>query len=123
MIAGVVSDVLDATIPLSVRDAGGRFHEVTAVVDTGFNGFLMIPPAVIRALRLQWIGTLQALLADGQGAFFPMYEATVLWNGQLRAVEAGSTESIPLVGMAMLRGSDLNIRVTEGGLVAIQPIG
>ncbi|MBI4520511.1 MAG: clan AA aspartic protease [Gemmatimonadetes bacterium] len=122
MIAGVVSDSLDATIPLSVRDASGHLHEVTTVVDTGFNGFLTLPPAVVRALRLPWIATLQGLLADGQVALFPMYEATVLWNGQLRTLEAGSTESIPLVGMAMLHGSDLRIRVTEGGPVVIQPI-
>lgn len=53
---------------------------------------------------------------------FHMYEITVLWNGELRTVEADGTESIPLVGMAMLRGCDLSIRVVEGGPVAIQPI-
>lgn len=89
MIAGNVTPDLDASIRISVRDADDGLHEVTAVVDTGFNGFLTLPPAITHALRLPRIGTGRALLANGQEDLFHMYQATVLWNPKV-GQEAGT---------------------------------
>ncbi len=51
MITGVVSTRQGATIRLAVRDAGGREHEVEAILDTGFkfNGSVTSSPTVIAA--------------------------------------------------------------------------
>jgi hypothetical protein len=54
MITGVVNAQTEATIRLPVRAADGREQEIKAVLDTGFNGSLTLPPAVIANLGLQW---------------------------------------------------------------------
>ncbi len=36
-----------------------------AIIDTGFNGFLTLPPALVAALGLPWLCRQQGQLADG----------------------------------------------------------
>ena len=52
MITGSVNANYEAIIHLSVRGPGGQEREVDAVIDTGFNGFLTLPPALVTALDL-----------------------------------------------------------------------
>jgi clan AA aspartic protease len=68
----------------SVRAASGQPHEVEMVIDTGFNGFLTLPPALIAALGLRWLCRQQAELADGSVQAFDVYVAPVDWDGQPR---------------------------------------
>jgi predicted aspartyl protease len=51
MMTGIVNVDLEAVLRLSVRDAAGHSHDVEAVIDTGFNGFLTLPPALVAALQ------------------------------------------------------------------------
>ena len=51
MITGIVNVDLEAVLRFSVGDAAGHSHDVEAVIDTGFNGFLTLPPALVAALR------------------------------------------------------------------------
>ncbi|MGE3540492.1 MAG: hypothetical protein AB7N91_24010 [Candidatus Tectimicrobiota bacterium] len=54
MITGRVNADAEAIIRLPIRAADGREQEMEAVLDTGFNGSLTLPPAVIATLGLQW---------------------------------------------------------------------
>ena len=47
MIEGVVNANLEAVVTLSLQDPSGRTREVEAVVDTGFNGYLTLPPMLM----------------------------------------------------------------------------
>jgi predicted aspartyl protease len=84
MITGVVTADREPVIRLIVRGPDGE-EEIEAVVDTGFNGHLTIPPNLIKALDLQWRRRGRALLADGTESLFDIYEANVLWDRQPRA--------------------------------------
>ena len=44
MITGTVSVNREPIIRISVQDAHGQSHELNAVLDTGFNGWLTLPP-------------------------------------------------------------------------------
>ena len=44
MIEGVVNAAYEAVIRLSLRGPSGQAREIDAVIDTGFNGFLTLPP-------------------------------------------------------------------------------
>lgn len=45
MITGVVNAHHEATIRLPLQAAGGRNQDIEAILDTGFNGSLTLPPA------------------------------------------------------------------------------
>jgi clan AA aspartic protease len=116
---GTVNTNLDPLIRLTVRDDGGRPHDIEALVDTGFNGFLTLPPPLVAVLGLTWLCRQDGVLADGSVLPFEVYVAKVEWDGQLREVEIDAADAQPLVGMAMMEGSELRIHVVAGGTVTI----
>ncbi len=122
MIEGFVNANLEAVVTLSLQGPAGRTREVDAVIDTGFNGYLTLPPMLVADLGLPVVGDGEAVLADGSQAAFDVYGVTVLWNGQSRHVETGAVGVDPLVGMSLLDSHNLNIDVRDGGRVAIQAI-
>ena len=71
-------------------------------------------------LGLPFVGFMRAFLANGSEVLFNLYAVTVLWDGDPIDVNAYESNSIPLVGMALLRGHNLSIDVERGGRVVIQ---
>jgi clan AA aspartic protease len=122
MIIGAVNADREAVIRLTVRGPTGQGRRVEAVIDTGFDGWLSLPPALIARLRLPWRRRGLALLADGSESIFDVYEATVLWDRRRRRVPIDEVEAAPLVGMALLEGYELNAQVRAGGKVTIKPL-
>ena len=122
MITGSVHANREAVISLVVRGPGGEDRTVSAVVDTGFNGFLTLPPRIITALRLSRLGLARVRLADGREQFLQIYEAAVIWDGQSRIVEVDSADTDALLGMALLDGYALRIEVTNGGAVEVNKL-
>ena len=122
MILGVVNAAHEAVITLSMQGPEGQAQEVDAVVDTGFTGFLTLPPALITELALPFETTGHATLADGSEVSFDTYRVTVLWEGQPRYVLADAADTTPLVGMLFLDMHDLSIQVRNGGRVLIEAI-
>lgn len=120
MIVGSVNRDLEATVRLSVRGTRGPEFEIETIIDTGFSGFLTLPSATVAFLELTWRGREDALLGDGSIHPFDMYAAEVIWDGAPRVVEVNLTETVPLIGMAMLFGHELRMNVTHGGEVNIR---
>jgi len=52
MISGWVNSYREAIVHLPVRSLDGREQGIEAVIDTGFNGYLTLPPDLISALNL-----------------------------------------------------------------------
>ena len=120
MIEGVVNAAYEAIVVLHLRGPNGHSRQIEAVVDTGYNGFLTLPPSVVADLGLPYRGHSEAILADGSVAEFDVYGVTVSWDGSARYISANAADSAPLLGMALLDGHDLSIRVRSGGRVLIQ---
>lgn len=110
----------EAVVHLSLLDSSGQTREVEAVIDTGFNGFLTLPTALVAELGLVRLGQKSLVLANGSRDIFDTYGVTVLWDGQPRFVDADEADAVPLLGMAMLDRHNLNIDVEDGGRVVIQ---
>ena len=123
MITETVNADYEAVIRLFVHGPSGTAHEVDAIIDTGFNGFLTLPPALVTTLGLMRRSRGRALLANGREELFDIYGVPVLWDGQQRYVEADAVDTTPLVGMSLLDGYDLYIQVAAGGQVVIQASG
>ena len=120
MIEGVVNAAYEAVVSLSLQGAEGRPREIEAVVDTGYTGFLTLPPALVGELGLPFAYVGRAFLANDDEVEFDVHDVTVLWDGQPRQIRAAATGSTPLVGMLLLDGNDLSIQVRDGGRVVIQ---
>ncbi len=121
MIEGSVNSAYEAVVPLPLQGPEGQAREVQAVIDTGYSGFLTLPQALVAELELSFVGYGLAHLANDAEVEFEVYDVTVLWDGQPRDIEADATGSTPLVGMLLLDGYDLNVRVRNGGRVLIHP--
>jgi clan AA aspartic protease len=119
VISGTVNSGLEAVVRLSIRGPQGEI-ETEAIVDTGFNGTLTLPPGLITKLNLRSTSRSEAVLADGSKVSIDLYEVLVLWNDRLLRIPVGAADSDPLLGMALLYGHEVAIRVLEGGEVFIQ---
>lgn len=122
MITGVVNAHREATICLLLQTADGRDQEIEAILDTGFNGSLTLPPSVIAALRLPWRTRGLVILANGTEDQCDIYAAAVLWDGVPRNILVEAADTDPLVGMALLYGHDVRMQVVEGGSIIIQAL-
>jgi clan AA aspartic protease len=121
MMQGVVNQSCEAILPVVVKN-NATTQLVDAVIDTGFSGFLTLPSNIIDALDLTWKGRDLATLGDGTSCIFDVYIASVIWDGQYRKIDINESETVPLIGMRLLRGYDLRIQTIEGGIVTIEAL-
>lgn len=122
MIRGVVNPRWEATLPIVVKNLGGKKHTINAVIDTGFSGFLTLPPATIATLELSWNASDMVTLGDGSEALFDVYAATITWDGRDREIDVAESETEPLIGMALLYGYRVQIDAINGGIVRIEAL-
>ena len=120
MIQGVVNTAYEAVVALSLQGPEGQAQDIEAVIDTGYSGFLTLPPGLVDDLGLPFAYMGQAFLANDAEVDFDVHYVTVLWDGQPRDIEADATGSTPLVGMLLLDQHNLNIEVERGGRVLIE---
>ena len=119
MIAGKIRDN-EIVIRFRVFDSSGTPHEVESVLDTGFSSPLSLPPSLIQSFQLVWQNRGRVVLGDGSECLFDVYEATIEWDGEERLVQVHQSNSDPLIGMALLRGFEVNFKVRQGGKVTIK---
>jgi clan AA aspartic protease len=130
MITGIVNEEFEPIIPISLCDSEGNVYTQDAIVDTGFNGWLSLPPDLISQLNLKWKRRGRAILGDGSECVFNVYEAVLVWDGNLltipfakrRLCRIDEADSEPLVGMSLMEGYQLMVQVFEGGHVELSKI-
>ena len=121
MMQGRVNQSCEATLSIVVKN-NATTQLVDAVIDTGFSGFLTLPSDIVSTLGLSWEGRDFATLGDGTSCTFEVYLGLVIWDGQYHEVYVNESETVPLIGMRLLRGYDLRIQTIEGGLVTIEAL-
>ena len=119
MIVGIIRG-REALIRLTIRGFRGREQEIDAVVDSGYTGWLTLPPKVIAALVLPWQTFGRGILADGSVSTFDVYRAKVVWDGRVRSIFVDEFDATCLVGMALLRGYEYKMQVRARGKVTIK---
>jgi len=119
MIAGIVNGDFEPIILLSICSVTGQIYTQDAIVDTGFNGWLSLPPSLIAELGLIWKRRGRAILGDGSECIFNVYEAVVLWDGAILTIPIDEADSEPLIGMSLMEGYQLTIQAIEGGRVEL----
>lgn len=107
---------------LPVVGQNGQLLVVTAVIDTGYNGSLSLPNAMITALALPPAAVSTITLGDATQRICTFYRAEILWDGAPRRVRVLGVEGDPLLGTALLRDYTFHADFIEGGQVMIGPL-
>jgi clan AA aspartic protease len=119
----VTADGREAVLGVEVLSTNGASSlRIEAVVDTGFTGHLTLPPATVEALGLPIIGSAESILADGSLVMEDVCLARVPWQGGERPVRVLVADAVPLLGMALLRGSELRVECVGGGRVSVEKL-
>lgn len=124
---GVVSEIgkaIEAGITLTILGDGVGNEDIHFLIDTGFDGMLALPFHIISRLNLPPAdyGETGIVLADGSAEKAGAYVARMLWHGRRRVVEVLDLGDEPLVGMDLLRGSNISVDAAPGGVVAISEL-
>ncbi|WP_231936163.1 hypothetical protein [Fischerella sp. NIES-3754] len=77
---------------------------------------------MITTLGLTWKRRGRAILADGSDCIFDVYEAVIVWDGQLLRIPIDEADSDPLVGMSLMEGYELTIQAVAGGTVVLKKL-
>ena len=123
MIRGRVTPALEAQIALELIGNEGQTHTVEVILDTGFEGDLILPLDIIRRLGLTSVDDYRAILADGREAFWAGYEGRVLWHGRPRSALILESDGEALLGMNLLWRSRVTLDVRANGDVVIEELG
>jgi clan AA aspartic protease len=120
---GMVNDRLEATLRVVVAGADGQPpQEVSAVIDTGYNGAITLPPSLVAVLSLPRGASREVTLGDASRKVFDYFNAQVVWDYQMRKVRVLCVEGEPLIGTALLRGYKLESDFVPGGPVALTAV-
>ena len=96
MIEGVVNAAREAVVILPVQGPAGLVREIEVVIDTGYSGFLTLPPSLVEELGLPFHFRGRAFLANGSEETFDVFGVTTLWDGRPRFIEAdGACGHVP----------------------------
>ncbi len=109
-----------AVISVDLFDRQGRLYRINAIVDTGFDDFLALPTHLVQRLGLVWASRISMHVATSELAQFDTYAATILWLGNRLSIRVVQTQSEILVGIRLLRESQLTAQFWEGGSVSVQ---
>lgn len=104
MFGYVSADGREPVLPLTLlglANVSDRRTGVDAVVDTGFDGELALPPGLIRRLLYPYAGFTRGTLADGSETRFDYHDGRVLWHGRGHPILVLTIDGDPLVGIAL----------------------
>jgi len=113
---------LQARMSVIFYPPGRAKIEIECIIDTGFQGFLTLPPTVVTELQLPYVGPIDANLADNSRIVTDVYKGIILWNGTERVIPILSMGNRPLIGTALLEDYHLGIDFCEGGTVLVDDI-
>lgn len=102
---------LQAQISVILRLLERADVEIECIVDTGFEGFLTLPPSVVADLDLPYLININANLADNSSV-----------EGVERNVAVLAMGRRPLIGTALLEDYHLSIDFCEDGTVLVDEI-
>ncbi len=122
MMTGRITANREAVIELEVVGSNQTNGKVEAVIDTGFNGYLILPGGLVNHFRLQLAGNRRVALGDGNTVVLDGYLANVLWHDQEREILVLQAEGGPLIGMSLLYGNRVTATIVNGGDVMIDPL-
>ena len=120
MIEGNLDENLQLLLPLTILHKA-KTHNLSFLVDTGFNGYLSVSPELVQELNLAIVDVQRGITADGRVGFFERVDVCVIWNERPCVIRAQVLDEA-LIGTRLLDGYDLSVRWEAGGEFRLSPI-
>ena len=117
---GVFSDG-HPRISLSLPGERGTV-KIEFIVDTGFAGDLALPARLARQIESWPIGLRESMLANGLILQCPVHAVALERDGEPHTVELLTLDGDALVGTQFYEEYLLQVEMTQGGDVAIDPL-
>ena len=102
MIKGAVNDRYEAVITITILTSTGGTRDIETVVDTGYNGFLLLPTELVGDLQLPFLNSTVAVLANDEAVTLHTHQAEIVWDGQTGTVRATCPASTILADLASI---------------------
>lgn len=97
-------------------------HEIECVIDTGFDGALMLPISIIQKCNLRKTAQIQCLLADGTLSQKDVFDGEINWLDQKRRVRIVSMNTnFALIGMKLLNDAR-TVMQPSNNILTIEPV-
>jgi predicted aspartyl protease len=121
MTTGFITSDQEPALHLEVVGPEGA-RSFKAIIDTGFNGGLALPPDWIEALGLPRAGHEQMVLADGSVTGAYLYDGYAILDEEAYDVVVAEAPGIPLAGTDLFWGFSLYIEFEPDGTVDAAPL-
>lgn len=125
MSIGTVRDLggqLFLIIPIYIEGSNGVGIVHFAYIDTGFTNQLALPATMREDLELEYIESIDVEFGNTQVQKIDTYRANVFWNNDWQEITVLETGDRPLIGMNLLRGSNVCFDAIELGELGIEPL-
>ncbi len=91
------------------------------IIDTGFEGDLALPEAMIHQLDASILDSRLIRLAGAVRQRSYYYEMVINWDGKLRSIEVLALDGNPLIGNDLWKDYFLQAENTNSGEVVFEP--
>jgi clan AA aspartic protease len=102
-------------VRLKLISARDKEIELSAIIDTGYNGEVILSENKIKEMGLEFLGTIDTELADGRIVELDLFRGRIKWFGRIQEVAVGASRSEDaLLGTLLLSDCELDINFKEG---------
>lgn len=122
VLRGYVNAQRQPVVSITICGSQGREVTVDAILDTGFNGTLCLPPHLVLELGLPFWFSCTVMLADGSTQDVSNHRGRILWESVERPTRIVASGDQPLLGMGLLIGYRIRVDAVDGGEVVIEPL-
>lgn len=122
MFRGRVSPRFEPLVPLDLVETEGQIYQIEVLLDTGFDGSLLIPDHVIKSLGFPLYDDFVSTLADGRSVVVQGFDGQVMWHGRLQSVLILESKGEALLGMNLLWRNRITIDNYANGPVVVEEL-
>lgn len=108
--------------PIYIEGPNGVGKVHIASIDTGFTGQLALPASSRVDLGLEFIENISVIFGNNEPHRVDTYQARVYWNDLWQQITVLETGDRPLIGMNLVRGSNVSFDAIELGEIRIDPL-
>jgi len=116
MLVGNVDEHDEPVVEITLNLKGEKIHP-SAIVDTGFNGYLSVPREMVERSNWEFLGFEDYELANGELALEEVFWGKIVFGGEPKEVYTLATDSSDiLIGTKLLKDKVLWIDFPKGVL-------